>query len=430
MAGNSNDLFGRAVAVEEVDNVVDAEVIEVAPADVEGKRRVKRRGGNTLDKWEVPLVKAMLLRKEYNDQDILAYFTRPTRTVNHRLIGEIRSGAKHNAIKAADEEDLNVFLSTWPDVDHETGLSVRGDELLIKAREAMIAAVHIFNSAGLTFRAELFIVSAIISWTYLLHSYYKRLGIPYVYKDKRTPQGQDRYWDLTQCIDTGKCPLQEGMKTNLRFLIGLRNEIEHQSTSRIDDAVGAELQACCLNFNEVLKEHFGHQFGLEKRLPIALQFVSFGMDQRTALKKASSLPTHVSSFISAFEHDLSDEQVKDPAFRLKVAFVPIAAKKAAGADQAVVTVPLGSDLADKIEVVFKEVNRSRYIRKDILDKVHEAGYPNFGPGDHTRLMNNLDAKDPAKGLGCVGDYKAHWVWYDKWLETVLEHCKANTDQYE
>ena len=50
------------------------------------------------------------------------------------------------------------------------GLSLRGDELLIKAREAMIAAVHTFNSAGLTFRAELFIVTAIIAWTCLLHA--------------------------------------------------------------------------------------------------------------------------------------------------------------------------------------------------------------------------------------------------------------------
>ena len=36
-------------------------------------------------------------------------------------------------------------------IDPETGLSLKGDELLIKAREAMIAAVHTFNSAGLTF---------------------------------------------------------------------------------------------------------------------------------------------------------------------------------------------------------------------------------------------------------------------------------------
>lgn len=34
----------------------------------------------------------------------------------------------------------------------------------------MIAAVHTFNGAGLTFRAELFIATAMIGWTYLLHA--------------------------------------------------------------------------------------------------------------------------------------------------------------------------------------------------------------------------------------------------------------------
>ncbi len=56
----------------------------------------RRRRGNTLEKWEVALVKAMLAGGGYNDQDILAYFTRPMRSINHRAIGEIRTEAKHN----------------------------------------------------------------------------------------------------------------------------------------------------------------------------------------------------------------------------------------------------------------------------------------------------------------------------------------------
>ncbi|KAF0675904.1 DUF3644 domain-containing protein [Profundibacterium mesophilum] len=394
------------------------------------KPKRKRRRGNTLERWEVALVKAMIGCGEYSDQDILAYFTRPTRSLNGRTIHEIHIGKKHKATKAADPEELDAFLSAWPDVDHETGLSARGDELLIKAREAMIAAVHIFNSAGLMFRAELFITTAVIAWTYLLHAYYKREGIPYVYNDKKTAHGAERYWDLSKCLSTGKCPVSEGAKNNLKFLIELRNEIEHQSTSRIDDAIGAELQSCALNFNDALKDLFGKQFGLEKRLPIALQFVSFGPEQRSAMKRASSLPTHVSSFIKAFENGLTDEQVKDPAFRLKVAFVPVAAKKAAGADMAVVTVKPGSEEAEKVgDVIFKEVNRTRYIRKDVLAAVTKAGYPGFGQGDHTKLMQELDAKNPDKGYGCQGDYKGTWVWYDRWIERVIEQCKQEGDRY-
>ena len=67
---------------------------------------VKRRRGSPLERWEIALIKAMLLRGGYNDQDILAYFTRPTRSVNHRAIGEIRTETKHKAVKASTTEQL------------------------------------------------------------------------------------------------------------------------------------------------------------------------------------------------------------------------------------------------------------------------------------------------------------------------------------
>jgi len=165
----------------------------------------KRRRGNTLENWEVAIVKARISRGSpfTNDQDILAYFTRPTRSVNHRLISEIRNEAKHKAIKSASEDDLEAFLATWPDIDHETGLSIQGDELLIKSREAMIAAVQTFNSAGLTFRAELFIVTAIIAWTYLLHARFKREGIDYRSPGQKTKEGADKFWELGHRLKQG-----------------------------------------------------------------------------------------------------------------------------------------------------------------------------------------------------------------------------------
>lgn len=208
-----------------------------------------RRRGNALERWEVALVKAMLERGGLNDQDILAYFTRPTRSINHRVIGQIRKVTKHKAAKAVSPEELNQFLSTWPDVDPLTGLSLKGDELLIKAREAMIAAVHTFNGAGLHFRAELFIVTAIVAWTYLHHAFYRREGVEYRYfknvggmrEVERTENGADKYWELGRCLKETKCPLDRGARDNIEFLLKLRHEIEHRSTNRIDDAVSAKL---------------------------------------------------------------------------------------------------------------------------------------------------------------------------------------------
>jgi hypothetical protein len=208
----------------------------------------KRRRGNALEQWEVSLVKAMLANQDRTDQDILAYFTRPTRSVNHRLIGQIRKGAVHAKTPVATDQDLASFLATWPEVDPQTGLSLRGDELLVKAREAMIAAVHTFNGAGLHFRAELFIVTAIIAWTYLHHAHFKRLGIDYRYVKNidgqkqvvTTDSGAEKFWELSQCLRHAKCPLTKGMVGNLEFLIDLRNEIEHRSTSRIDDEIATQ----------------------------------------------------------------------------------------------------------------------------------------------------------------------------------------------
>lgn len=365
-----------------------------------------------------------------NDQDILAYFTRPTRSVNHRLISEIRNEAKHKSIRPASDNDLDAFLAKWPDVDHETGLNVHGDELLIKAREAMIAAVQTFNSAGLTFRAELFIVTAIIAWTYLLHAWFKREGIDYRYPGQKTKEGADKFWELGHCLKQGKCPAKGGLAKNLKFLIEIRHEIEHRSTSRIDDALGAKHQSCALNFNNLLKREFGAQYGLEKRLPIALQFVSFGAEQRSALKKASGLPKNIEAAIDAFEHGLTEDQMKDPAYRMSYGFVPMAAKKPGAADTAVQIVPPGSAEAEEIQqIIFREVNKNRYPPGKVVKKAQAAGFPNFSIYDHTQLWKKLDAKQEGKGFGCPGDYKGSWVWFDRWIDEVITHCEAQGDRF-
>jgi len=354
----------------------------------------KRPRGHNLERWEVALVKAMLARGGYNDQDILPYFTRPTRSINHRVIGEIRGGEKHQASRTASAEELDQFLATWPDIDPGTGLSLRGDELLIKAREAMIAAVHTFNSAGLHFRAELFIVTAVIAWTYLLHAFFRREGVEYRYfkmvdgvrEVEKTDRGADKYWELGKCLRSNRCPLEKGAKQNLEFLLELRHEIEHRSTSRIDDAVSAALQACCINFNDAIKTFFGPQYALERRLPIALQFVTFDADQRAALKKAADLPEHIATMMSNFRDKLTDDELADPRFAYRVAFVPKIVNRANAADMAVEFVKPGSDEATEINrVLLKEVEKAKYRPGQIVAAMHTAGYPGFNMAHHIAL---------------------------------------------
>ncbi|MDR3401225.1 MAG: DUF3644 domain-containing protein [Chthoniobacter sp.] len=403
---------------------------------VEGAKKGKRRRGNNLEPWEVALVKAMLARQDRTDQDILAYFTRPTRSVNHRLIGQIRKGTAHKATPPATDEDLAEFLTTWPDIDPQTGLSLRGDELLIKAREAMIAAVHTFNGAGLYFRAELFIVTAIIAWTYLHHAYFRRLGVDYRYCKKvdgveqvaTLESGAERYWELGQCLKHAKCPLTKGMVANLEFLLGLRHEIEHRSTSRIDDAVSTQLQACCINFNEVIKAQFGPQYGLERRLPIALQFMTFSSDQRAVLKRAANLPRNIETMMDAFTGRMTPDEQLDPHFAFRVNFTPVLANRPAGADQVIEFSKATQQQAGTVAFI-KEVDRRKYRPGQIVAKVKAAGYRRFTMQNHTDLWKAENAKDPKLGFGSPMYGNEGWGWNEKWLTRVLEHCRKYSERY-
>src|SRR5205823_1507826 len=104
----------------------------------------------------------------------------------------------------------------------------------------------------------------------------------------------------------------------------------------------AKLQACCINFNETIKQLFGLQYGLERRLPIALQFVTFSADQQAILKRASDLPHHIETMLDAFHQRLTPEEQADPRFAYRVAFVPKIVNRASTADLAVEFIKPGS----------------------------------------------------------------------------------------
>jgi hypothetical protein len=130
----------------------------------------------------------------------------------------------------------------------------------------------------------------------------------------------------------------------------------------------------------VKRSLFGAQYALERRLPIALQFVTFSPDQRDVLKKASSLPRHVETMMDAFERELTPEQQADPRFAFRVFMVHKTANRAPGADLAVELVPLGSDIAEKFNLALKEVEKRKYLPTEIVS-IMVADGPTFSmPG--------------------------------------------------
>ena len=276
-----------------------------------------------------------------------------------------------------------------------------------------------------------------IAWTYLLHAFYGRKGVDYRFTKNvngkrevvRTPSGAEKFWELGYCLRHAECPLPKGAITNLDFLLDIRHEIEHRSTSRIDDALSAALQACCINFNEAIKELFGKQFGLERRLPIALQFVTFDPDQRAALKRAASLPPGIATTMEAFLDRLTDEELADPRFTYRLLYVPRSANRASAADMALEFVHPGSEEAEEISrILLKDVEEPKYRPKQIVDAMRKDGFRNFNLHHHTLLWRAHDAKNPAKGYG-VQLLDGNWYWYQNWVDRVRAHCEEKPERY-
>ncbi len=127
----------------------------------------QRGGGLTSD--EKRIVKALLAQGMHN-QDIQALVNiGRDATINSARI----TGVKHDDyIKPATIDEVEFYKKRKRSFDWHTGLNLYDNERLIRAREAMILAVQVFNSPSCCFKTEIFAVLANIAWTYLLHAHY------------------------------------------------------------------------------------------------------------------------------------------------------------------------------------------------------------------------------------------------------------------
>lgn len=302
------------------------------------------------------------------------------------------------------------------------------DELLKKSQEAALSAVEIFNNPNISFKSETFIVLMVIAWTYLMHAYYKQQRVDYCYY-KKSPKGRKIYdktknkakkhWELERCIQDPKCPLCLGIQNNLRFLIGIRHEIEHQMTTQIDDLISAKFQACCINYNNTLKEIFGKRFALDNKLGLAIQFFGFDKPQIKSLKDFSGVPKNVIDFITGFEKGLSSEDLLNPNFSYKVIYTPYAANHLGQADIAYHFIDEKSAEGKEIQnVLIKNSEAEKFKPGYIVGLMKEKGFRSFNMHQHTLLWKRMDAKNKKYRYGC--DVAGTWYWYQKWVDKVEE----------
>ena len=312
-------------------------------------------------------------------------------------------------------------------------------QLLRKSREAALNAVQTFNNPLTTFKAETFIVLMNIAWMYLLHAYYRREGVEYRYYTKgpkrrkfdRTKSGAYKYWELERCLNEKACPLDKPTKLNLKFLIGLRHEIEHHQSAGADERFSGRYLACCLNYERCICNLFGERYSLDAAVAFTLQFRNF-TNPSWSKEAPTPLPSSVANYLQEFDAQLSDQEKASPYFRRRFLFVPVVTSKKAQADEMIQFVPFDSDLGKAIndkhqQLLLKEVERPKHLPSEIVKLMNQEGYARFNMHHHTQFWKKMDGKNSGKGYGVM--VARTWYWYDRWVDEVRKHCTANQNLY-
>lgn len=313
-------------------------------------------------------------------------------------------------------------------------------ELVTKSREAALTAIKVFNDPLITFKGETFIVLMIIAWTYLLHAYYRLKKIEYRYFKQgpkrrifdRTRRGAYKHWELERCLDEKHCPIDKNTGNNLRFLIGLRHEIEHQMTRSLDAFLSGRYQACAMNYNDYLKNLFGKKYGIDRQLTYSIQFLEISEEQiRRRQTQEENIPKRVRSYIAEFDGALSHDEYNSPRYSFRMLFKKKLVNRPGQADRVIEFIDPKSPLAKEIDKEYwvkKEVERPKFRAKDVVEKVTQAGYTAFRINpEHLNMWRAEDAKNPAKGYGV--EVQGAWYWYQNWIDRCIELCKAAGDRY-
>lgn len=307
-------------------------------------------------------------------------------------------------------------------------------ELLTKSREAMLSAVGIYNNPNIRFKSETFIVLAIIAWTYLLHAYYRGLQIDYHFysmhgtrkRYDRTKYGAKKSWELERCLDDSRCPIKTEAKSNLKFLIGLRHEIEHQMTTKIDDAVSAKFQACCLNYDATIRSLFGDMYGINKDLSMSIQLSAISEPQVETLRDLKDMPRNIASYIDDYDHQLSKEVFNSPQYSYRVLFVQKTANRPGQADKVITFVKPDTPEAEGINteyVIIKEREKKKFLPKAIVQMMKEKGYSKMNTYHFSLCWKKYDAKKDNTYGALIGGEK--WYWYENFIPIVEKYCQEN-----
>lgn len=310
------------------------------------------------------------------------------------------------------------------------------------ARASCLEALRVWNDPTSRFRTGAFSMLFVAAWNSLSIAVLQREGHEWRDLDEqgevvRVHGGIERAretGDLVGAAVPGAA--RAGLRQNVAFWIELRNAVAHRFLPALDVMTIPHAQAGLLNFEDVLREEFGAEFGLAHALAVPLQLSGFRdpgvLDSRKRL--FASLPIEVQAVLSRAD-SAPPELLADPTYMLRVAFIPAVPPSGRNPDAVAYFLRPGEvpdELVDSLEryVIVPKPRRSvaQFRPKFVCEEVSRRTGFVFHYNHHAPATRKLGAW-PAEGDpdatvdAMLAEYNSAfkgWLYSQAWIDLVVE----------
>ena len=309
-----------------------------------------------------------------------------------------------------------------------TDQSIKGI-LVHKAKEFALLAVSTYNNPYTEFKTYGYIVNIIIAYTALFHAIFEKKGINYFHLNSNGDaifiDGEEKSWELNECIDEYWGGRLTPEKANLRFLIGLRNKIEHRSLPAIDLAVCGECQSALINFENILVEEFGDEHALTASLAIAMQLTRVSEQaQIDALKQLQKENYKViREYMETYRSDLESDLVESQKYRIRAFLIPKLGNHASSSDMAIEFINVNKLTEsergnyDRGVAFIKGVENPFKFRPKKIVEILTKKIPDFNMSLHTKCWKFYEARPRESIRDFKGEYSGFLEGFEGYLYT-------------
>ena len=346
-----------------------------------------------------------------------------------RWITDAGNGYRVSGLSAYSEDEYRRYMSQKQDVSQEPTrpeLPNRVERLVLKARQAAVLALDIYNRPGTEFRTEGYVVMMVVAWTAALQAIFERNGVDYIHRDEDgNPvliDGDPKAWALTDCLRKHFGDGTPPARRNLDFIIGLRNKIEHRYVPAIDAKVAGECQALLLNLDRLFSSEFGDYYSVSDSLSVPLQTSTLRSTSRSDAMRELQANHYdeVMEYVESFRSDLPDAVYSDPSYSFRVYLIPKVGNHESSSDLAFEFVKYDPQNPDDMKALERQVTLIRE------RQVPVANAGKYKPG--------IVAEKVAERLGLEFSIHHHtcaWKYYKVRASGIdPEQCKVRFCQFD